>query len=72
MMTSFFLTGPNDTLERKIEEIKREHERINPDYRAIVKVVSSTTEGCASGTTMHYYNLDLVHLDDLNDEDVDE
>ncbi|MEQ6353954.1 hypothetical protein ABNX05_04940 [Lysinibacillus sp. M3] len=65
---SFFLTGPNDTVQEKIDKIVKEHETLNPKHKAFVKIINSTTEGCASGTTQHTYSLDLIHVDDLKDE----
>ena len=68
-VVSFFLTGPHTTVEQEVEKIVKEHEALNPRHKAIVKVIRSTTEGCAPGTTQHFYSLDLIHFDDLEDEE---
>lgn len=65
---SFFVTGPNETLQDKIDEIVKEHERLNPKHKVVLKILESTTEGCALGTTQHVYSLDLIHVDDLKEE----
>ncbi|GEM_PF-3853659 len=65
----FFLTGPNDTVQEKIDKIVKEHETLNPRHKALVKILNSTTEDCAPGTTQHIYSLDLIHVDDLKDEE---
>lgn len=66
---SFFLTGPNDTVQEKIDEIVKEHEKLNTKHKAFLKIINSTTEGCAPGTTQHMYSLDLIHIDDLKDKE---
>lgn len=66
---SFFVTGPNDTVQDKIDKIIKDHEIRNPRYKAFVKVISSTTENCAPGTTQHTYSLETKHVDDLKEEE---
>lgn len=59
-IVSFFVLGPNDKLENKLYEIKREHEVKNKDYDVIVKVLNKTTEGCAIGCTIYHYSVELI------------
>lgn len=68
-VVSFFLTGPNDTVEEKVNNLIKENEARNPRYKAFVKILNSTTDGCGPGTTQHTYSLELVHEDDLENED---
>lgn len=68
-LISSFLTGPNDSIQDKIDEIIREHEVLNRKHKAFVKVINSTTDGCAPGTTQHFYSLELIHVDDLKKEE---
>jgi hypothetical protein len=56
---SSFILGPNDSLEKKISDIKKELEMLNKNSEVNIEIIDETTENCASGCKMYTYKWEL-------------
>jgi len=61
---SFFVLGPKDDLNKKINKLKYDAESLNPNHEAKVTILNTTTDGCAPGCTSYSYKIELIRDED--------
>lgn len=57
LTTTSFVLGPNENLQNKLIDLNREYQALNKHMKISLNVLSETSDGCAPGCKMYFYQV---------------